>query len=155
LDLELAYPIVWPQQITLYQVDDFVVQANPNDTYTFGFNTFLDALDGVSPIPFPQNQQLSPPPKFEFKVREEVHGSRYGGADRNERNDSLTAPSPPTTKLATTPPSTKPTRTPLPAAGRANSCVAPINPPMLFPYPMEARKAICQLRIRNGSVWSI
>lgn len=48
LDLMLAYPIVHPQTITLYQVDDFIVQANPNDTYTFGFNTFLDALDGVS-----------------------------------------------------------------------------------------------------------
>ena len=48
LDLQLAYPIVYPQTITLYQVDDFIVQANPNDTYTFGFNTFLDALDGVS-----------------------------------------------------------------------------------------------------------
>lgn len=47
LDLMLAYPIVHPQTITLYQVDDFIVQANQNDTYTFGFNTFLDALDGV------------------------------------------------------------------------------------------------------------
>ena len=46
LDLMLAYPIVYPQTITLYQVDDFIVQANQNDTYTFGFNTFLDALDG-------------------------------------------------------------------------------------------------------------
>ena len=51
LDLMLAYPIVYPQTITLYQVDDFIVQANQNDTYTFGFNTFLDALDGVSQIP--------------------------------------------------------------------------------------------------------
>ena len=47
LDLMLAYPIIYPQTITLYEVDDFLVQANPNDTYTFGFNTFLDALDGV------------------------------------------------------------------------------------------------------------
>lgn len=50
LDLMLAYPIVHPQTITLYQVDDYIVQANQNDTYTFGFNTFLDALDGVSNI---------------------------------------------------------------------------------------------------------
>lgn len=49
LDLMLSFPIVYPQSITLYNVDDFVVQANQNDTYTFGFNTFLDALDGVSP----------------------------------------------------------------------------------------------------------
>ena len=48
LDLQLAYPIIYPQTITLYQVDDFIVQSNQNDTYTFGFNTFLDALDGVS-----------------------------------------------------------------------------------------------------------
>ncbi|PCG89982.1 Peptidase S8/S53, subtilisin/kexin/sedolisin [Penicillium occitanis (nom. inval.)] len=46
LDLQLAYPIVYPQTITDYEVDDFIVQSNPNDTYTFGFNTFLDALDG-------------------------------------------------------------------------------------------------------------
>lgn len=48
LDLQLAYPIVYPQTITDYEVDDFIVQANQLDTYTFGFNTFLDALDGVS-----------------------------------------------------------------------------------------------------------
>lgn len=48
LDLQLAYPIVWPQTITLYEVDDLIVQSDQNDTYTFGFNTFLDALDGVS-----------------------------------------------------------------------------------------------------------
>jgi len=48
LDIQLSYPIVYPQTITLYNVDDFIVQANQNDTYTFGFNTFLDALDGVS-----------------------------------------------------------------------------------------------------------
>ncbi|KAK0128037.1 hypothetical protein ONS95_000023 [Cadophora gregata] len=46
LDLQLAYPIVYPQTITLYQVDDFIVQADQLDTYTYGFNTFLDALDG-------------------------------------------------------------------------------------------------------------
>ncbi|GAB7357186.1 hypothetical protein MBLNU459_g8174t2 [Dothideomycetes sp. NU459] len=48
LDIQLAYPIIYPQTITLYNVDDLVVQANQNDTYTFGFNTFLDALDGVT-----------------------------------------------------------------------------------------------------------
>lgn len=48
LDLQLAYPIVYPQTTTFYNVDDYLVQLNPNDTYTFGFNTFLDALDGVS-----------------------------------------------------------------------------------------------------------
>jgi tripeptidyl-peptidase-1 len=58
LDLMLAYPIVHPQTITLYQVDDYIVQANQNDTYTFGFNTFLDALDGVSSI-FPSRLQVN------------------------------------------------------------------------------------------------
>lgn len=48
LDLQLAYPIVYPQTLTDYEVDDFIVQANQEDTYTFGFNTFLDALDGVN-----------------------------------------------------------------------------------------------------------
>lgn len=48
LDLMLAYPIVYPQKIKNFEVDDLIVQANPNDTYTFGFNTLLDALDGVS-----------------------------------------------------------------------------------------------------------
>jgi tripeptidyl-peptidase I len=46
LDLMLAYPIIYPQTITLYEVDDLVVQSDPNDTYVGGFNTFLDALDG-------------------------------------------------------------------------------------------------------------
>ena len=46
LDLQLAYPIVYPQSITLYDVDDKLYQQEDNITYTFGFNTFLDALDG-------------------------------------------------------------------------------------------------------------
>ena len=29
-----------------HQVDDYLVQSSQNDTYTFGFNTWLDALDG-------------------------------------------------------------------------------------------------------------
>ena len=50
LDIQCVYPIIYPQEVTLYQVDDFIVQANQLDTYTFGFNTFLDALDGVRHI---------------------------------------------------------------------------------------------------------
>lgn len=54
MDRDLSsYPIVYPQTITLFDEDDLVVQANPNDTYTFGFNTFLDALDGVIIIKVP------------------------------------------------------------------------------------------------------
>ena len=48
LDFELAYPLIYPQTITLYQTDDSFYAANPNETSTGGFNTFLDALDGVS-----------------------------------------------------------------------------------------------------------
>lgn len=46
LDLELVYPIVYPQTVTVFQEDDPVYEQNPNTTYTFGFNTFLDAIDG-------------------------------------------------------------------------------------------------------------
>lgn len=47
MDFQLSYPIVYPQKITLFQVDDVVYEAYENDTYTFSFfNTFLDALDG-------------------------------------------------------------------------------------------------------------
>ena len=48
LDFELAYPLIYPQTITLYQTDDFNYATNPNSTATGSFNTFLDALDGVS-----------------------------------------------------------------------------------------------------------
>ncbi len=47
MDIQLAYPIIYPQSITLFDVDDLVVQQDSNDTSTFGFNTLLDALDGV------------------------------------------------------------------------------------------------------------
>ncbi|KAK4553188.1 hypothetical protein LTR86_009718 [Recurvomyces mirabilis] len=46
LDLEIAYPIVYPQNITVYNVDDIHYQTWPNNTYTWGFNTLLDAIDG-------------------------------------------------------------------------------------------------------------
>lgn len=46
LDTEMAYPIVYPQAITIFNVDDLNYQAEPNDTYTWGFNTLLDAIDG-------------------------------------------------------------------------------------------------------------
>lgn len=46
LDFELAYPLIYPQTITLYQTDDVFYATNPNSTSTGGFNTFLDALDG-------------------------------------------------------------------------------------------------------------
>lgn len=43
---ELAYPIVYPQTITVWNVDDLHYQTWANDTYTWGFNTLLDAIDG-------------------------------------------------------------------------------------------------------------
>ncbi|KAK5112826.1 hypothetical protein LTR85_011160 [Meristemomyces frigidus] len=46
LDLELAYPIVHPQTIVVWNVDDLNYQLWANDTYTWGFNTLLDAVDG-------------------------------------------------------------------------------------------------------------
>ena len=45
LDFELAYPLLYPQKLVLYQTDDYhyAVEKQPE-----GFlNTFLDAVDGV------------------------------------------------------------------------------------------------------------
>ncbi|KAL2067873.1 hypothetical protein VTL71DRAFT_15971 [Oculimacula yallundae] len=44
LDMELAYPLIWPQNITLYQTDDWYYTGFA--AVNGGFNTFLDALDG-------------------------------------------------------------------------------------------------------------
>jgi tripeptidyl-peptidase I len=46
MDLMLAYPITYPQIITLYNVDGLFWYADPNITYSYRFDTFLDALDG-------------------------------------------------------------------------------------------------------------
>lgn len=46
LDLQLAYPIVYPQSIAIWQEDDAIYELNPNQTYTWGFNHLLDAIDG-------------------------------------------------------------------------------------------------------------
>ena len=45
LDFELAYPIVYPTEIILYQVDDINYSSGEIPSQGFG-NTFLDALDG-------------------------------------------------------------------------------------------------------------
>jgi len=45
LDFQLAYPIVYPIEIVLYQVDDPVYASGEIPTQGFG-NSFLDALDG-------------------------------------------------------------------------------------------------------------
>ena len=46
LDFELAYPLLYPQALVLYQTDD-INYATENPTVG-AFNTFLDAIDGVS-----------------------------------------------------------------------------------------------------------
>ena len=45
LDFQLAYPIIYPTQIVLYQVDDINYSSGQIPSQGFG-NTFLDALDG-------------------------------------------------------------------------------------------------------------
>lgn len=46
LDIEVAWPIIYPQNITVFQVDD--VYYNLYSASTLGlFNTFLDAIDGA------------------------------------------------------------------------------------------------------------
>jgi tripeptidyl-peptidase I len=47
LDFELAYPILWPQGTVLFQTDD-INYATGVITTDGAFNTFLDAIDGVS-----------------------------------------------------------------------------------------------------------
>ncbi|GAM82590.1 hypothetical protein ANO11243_005720 [Dothideomycetidae sp. 11243] len=46
LDFDLVYPIVYPQNVTLYQTDDSWYATSGNFTGMGAFNTFLDALDG-------------------------------------------------------------------------------------------------------------
>jgi tripeptidyl-peptidase-1 len=47
LDLQLAFPLVYPQKINLFQVDDQII-GNEFLPEVGEFDTFLDALDGVS-----------------------------------------------------------------------------------------------------------
>ena len=60
LDLEYAMTLVYPQQVTLYQVGDLVEGAS--------FNTFLDAIDGSyctyegGDDPDPYNDPVYPDP---------------------------------------------------------------------------------------------
>lgn len=48
LDLDVAYPIIYPQTTTIYQVDDEYYNLHSANGYFGIFNTFLDAIDGVS-----------------------------------------------------------------------------------------------------------
>lgn len=46
LDMQLAYPIIYPQTLTLYQTDDYNYASGTKSSEGF-LNTFLDAIDGV------------------------------------------------------------------------------------------------------------
>lgn len=52
LDLDVAYPIIYPQTTTVYQTDDDYYTLHSSNAYFGLFNTFLDAIDGVSPCRF-------------------------------------------------------------------------------------------------------
>ncbi|PYH83323.1 subtilisin-like protein [Aspergillus uvarum CBS 121591] len=45
IDIDMAYALIYPQQVTLYQVDDQYYEPREVATTNL-FNTFLDALDG-------------------------------------------------------------------------------------------------------------
>ena len=46
LDLDLAYSLIYPQSVTIYQVDDKPQSAGVSGKGRGLFNTFLDAVDG-------------------------------------------------------------------------------------------------------------
>lgn len=49
LDMQLAYPIIYPQTLALYQTDDYNYASGKKNSNGF-LNTFLDAIDGVRPF---------------------------------------------------------------------------------------------------------
>ena len=57
LDLQLAYPLVYPQTLTLYQTNDDSSEESSKASSGL-FNTFLDAIDGVSNDPRMHNCTL-------------------------------------------------------------------------------------------------
>jgi tripeptidyl-peptidase-1 len=51
VDLVIPLSLIYPQSVTLYQTDDSVYNSDFRSTGLNGlFNTFLDALDGVSAL---------------------------------------------------------------------------------------------------------
>lgn len=48
LDVQIAYPLVYPQTITVFQSDDAYYTGYGRDSYRGWFQSFLDAVDGVS-----------------------------------------------------------------------------------------------------------
>lgn len=61
LDLDIAYPIIYPQTTTVYQTDDEYYTLYSSNGYFGIFNTFLDAIDGVSSLPFSSLSSLFSP----------------------------------------------------------------------------------------------
>ncbi|KAL4948193.1 peptidase S8/S53 domain-containing protein [Aspergillus filifer] len=63
IDFQLSYPLIWPQQSTLFQTDDPVYQQMMDNgtlgQYPGGFNNFLDAIDGS--YCDPEEEELDPP----------------------------------------------------------------------------------------------
>jgi tripeptidyl-peptidase-1 len=47
LDLQVAYPIVYPQTITIYQTNDHMDDRNSSRGF---LDSFLNAIDGVSSV---------------------------------------------------------------------------------------------------------
>lgn len=45
LDLQISYPLIYPQKITLFQTDDINYSSNSTSSRG-GYNTWLDAIDG-------------------------------------------------------------------------------------------------------------
>lgn len=137
LDFDMAYPIVYPQTITLYQTDDLYWAANKsnltgNGVFTGpygGFNTFLDGIDGVRPSSLKVGRSL-------------IESSR-------------TAPTPPTVRLVTTHISTPSTpMTSCLTAIRVRPCAASTSQRLSFLSPTLARKTMYQNITRSANATS-
>lgn len=49
IDIDMAFSLIYPQTVTLYQTDDLIYATDAlNGSYEGFLNNFLDALDGVS-----------------------------------------------------------------------------------------------------------
>lgn len=129
LDFELIYPLIWPQKVSLYQTDDEFYATNPNSTSTGGFNTFLDAIDGVS-------------------------GSFCHDLIFLLTPSSHTVPTLPSERLEMTQSSTLPTPTPTPGATRVSYSAECTNQQMSSRYHMEDKKPICLRTTNRGNATS-
>lgn len=84
LDLDLVMPMIYPQNVMIFQSDDphYALRANAHETGWF-FNDFLDAIDGpycktfglAEDFPNPNHRPVYPDP---------VPPNRYNGTGSNE-----------------------------------------------------------------------